>query len=404
MQHTTSGNALMTPRSVLGPRETSILEDFRPKTNLLVFPGAKTNNFKLTMATPTPDVLGPSPSPAQKGGISFSPFRSSTSVKRSSSMLNPSHSPIMEEEQVPSFQKSRSMKSQSGVHTPQDYIRVRPLPEDLPSSPPPPVFRQNLSRQSVSPSQSIMANITNASQATPHANVETHEHDRRSPPGASRSSSQFNIIKLQTPTHTMGLSTYMSTDTFFKERSTPSVHDNPMEDHKGVNIPANSKPVIITPEVERLINMKSRLGYDTPNTARIHDADIEQSYSSEHSVKDGVNDATLKSKIDATGNSDTLFKTLEPGEGTVSKMAEDVILLNTPENDLNSGRTTANDVTLPEIPSPAKEPVSLSGPQLTSSPVGGASPVPRHFNLYTSPIKAVANETEKLYSMDIDLI
>ncbi|KAL4229777.1 hypothetical protein ACF0H5_010168 [Mactra antiquata] len=54
MPHKLYGLSAMTPKELRGPRETTMLEGLRPSTSLHIFPGAKDNNFKLTMAN-TPD-------------------------------------------------------------------------------------------------------------------------------------------------------------------------------------------------------------------------------------------------------------------------------------------------------------------------------------------------------------
>jgi len=409
MHHTMSGLAAATPSSGLGPRETSILEDIRPKTNLLIFPHAKSNNFKLTMLTPTPGISGPSPAPSFKSTTTTSP-RSQVGMRRSMSSAHVP-SPIFEEEIAPSFQKSRSLRSKSGMKTPQEYIRVRPFPDDDTETIVPPVFRNTNIQTNMSPANNMVSTIGDPdSNVIPNGEVEEMELD--STLTSLRNQNNSVLSKFQCKTPTLGLSTFMTPEPHVAHGNNHLLSTDTGSNKKTrVTVPKSVKPFIITPEIERIVNMKSRQSVLSQTIDTNEGGSESQDLTTPQMEPFHANKNVVKTDQEEQTNTqireNTLFKTFEPREGRRSRMADDIFVMSTPSDPFNSGRSTANDVSLPEIPSPNTG-MLLGEPQMTSSPKEVAPKLKTTVidtkEIYQSPIKAQADETERLYNMDVDLM
>lgn len=343
MPHTLSGVSALTPRSLIGPRETSMLEGTRPRTNLLFFPDAKQNNFKLTMAT-TPDLYAQSPALPNKT-MSVPSVRSTISgrMSRGNSVIHPIQSPIKEEDSTNQF--GTSVREVPAFLRSDHYIRNRSFPEP--------------------------SNTPRATSVSETVTDQAHEHSV-SNESLSHSNSHRNIT-LPLEGARVGSSLIMT-----QMDSSLNIQNETEVEHKKVSpniIPETAEPIVISPELERTLNIKSRhtssdIESNIPNT------DVAQSIDSERSENTNIDTDRTSFKLtddkpDSSSQDDKLFTINQPPVN-LSKHSEDVVLTHTPENELNSGRTTVNDVTLPEITTPNENPQStesLPSPQFTSSPI-----------------------------------
>lgn len=355
-----------------------MLEGTRPSTNLLIFPDAKQNNFKLTMAN-TQDLYAQSPALPNKAiSNSLIPtFRSTISgrMSRNNSVIHPIPSPIKEEDSTYHFEKSASgvppfLKSGN-------YIRNRPFPE--PSNTP---------------------RATSMSETITGQEQEHYDH--------KDSSSHTNSVRnISVPLEgaRVGSSLIMT-----QMDISQNIQNEPEAESKKAspNVPETAKPIVISPELERTLNIRSRLA-SAEKEPNVPNNSITQSIETDRS--ENTNIETDRTSIkptddnpDSSSQDDKLFRINQPPVN-LSKHSEDVILTHTPENELNSGRSTANDITLPDITTPNDNPQTteaLPSPQFTSSPIRTKVDIESETKQEEhASSKYYGSETDRLYNLEL---
>ena len=346
MSHKMSGLAGLTPKSLMGPRETTILEPGfkRPSTSLYVFPTAKMNDFKVTMPSQRDSYLT---SPAPSKVPVFEPDKTMSKrpgVTRSVSMLSHRPSPILEEGAF-----SNSGRKAQTLHSRIPYNRAEKTQIDLNGTA---VHlaetennRHSLPRNSISPSPSTSDISRNASR-------------------------QSKLTEQPSEVLNRSVSNHFSVS--------PEVQDL---NTSRVDVPETARPVVITPETEQRVNLKSRLAF-TENEKSIgqneETIDFPSSSHAENTVVDTHNVEDVETVENKTNEQVKLFKSLEMNEVNASKEINDVVLMNTPLSYDNSrkgsARSSTSDTADMQLPNGKSYNHDNNLSPITSTPIGSIAP------------------------------
>ena len=286
LPHKLSGAATIIPKALDNPpRETSFITDRQQKRDVLIFPHAKSTDFKLTLPSKTNK---PQAFPTGSFYSHPEPTHPPPTYKRPESFYNTSiataPSPIPEENYI--------------IHTRNlDSVRV-----NLSSSPGEKSVTGKLKRQ---PSTTSLGDRESSAFAKLPAALEPE------------SNKNFDM-------------------------STRLSESNYQESESGrVNIPHTARPIVISPDVCRSVNMKSQMkGQDD------HVMDM-QSTTKETCRKTDIGTEQNESQ-------NKVFVSMPLTEANVAKQLNDIVLTNTPENTLDSivrspltNIMTNDDVSLP---------------------------------------------------------
>lgn len=386
MQHNVSGEAILTPRSLIGPRETTIVDDIRQRvrTNLHVFTDEKAKNCTLTLAANAS--LASGASPALPNNLSYgNHFQNGPLKKKSFGFVRHTPSPILED--VPGFLASTQTGSKfkdvndgsrpTSRQTNSAQLRNRPQSDSHPG------ISQNKYNASIVKTPRSGETF---SETTPfHANAVSR----------SFSAGQYELQKFTAKKRTTGITTQMVTELDLSDKQSAA--------DLQVSLPKTVTPIILTSEQERSVNMKKNVGLLSKSPTVVYkEKSSPDSCATTVTVNNPKNNQTLGNG--GTPNS-ILFAHQNKGKfaGSPRNQNEEMSSPYSPGYARGSACTSLYDVTLADIMSPeGSNGLGFQSPQFTSSPINAQEK--RETNVYTHKVKEYATETAALYNTDIDLI
>ena len=359
LPHKLYGAATILPRALDNPpRETSFLKSIKPKKDIIIFPQAKSTDFKLTLPSKSDTV----PSFASSRGTFHhysESFHPPTSNKRPESFYNTNiaKSPISEK---PNTSSSRNVDS-------------------------------------------VTVNLSNSPQEKPWLHNKLKRQPSTTSLGDSKDSSAY--AKLPAALEPEPVKSYDPTVT----SSTTGISKNVQSRLSSVNIPQTAQPIIISPEVCRSVNVKSRT--DASSLLEINRVTNHDNTGIETPLNE-LNEEHNPIRPKETESQNRVFETLPLTEANVSKQSHDIILTNTP-NTLDA--TAQSPFTNCQTNDDVSLPVSRQDSTIhNDSSVDATTPLPTIVDETAGNVEAtedvdsnmedISSENKKLQMADIDLI
>lgn len=387
MQHNVTGEAILTPRSLIGPRETTIADDIRQRarTNLYVFTDEKAKNCTLTLAANASLTSGASPALPNK--ISYGNHLQNGSLKKKSfGFVRHTPSPILED--APGFQASTQTGSKfkdvndgsrpTSRQTGSAQLRNRPQSDSTAG------MSQNKYNTSIVKTPSLGDTF---SETTP---FHTKAVSR------SFSSGQYELQKFTAKKRTAGITTQMATELDLSNKQSTADLE--------VSLPKTVTPIVLTGEQERSVNMKRNVGLLSKSPTVVY----KEKFSPDSCATTvTVNNNPKNNQMMGSGGTPNGILFAHQNEdkfgGSHKTPKEEMSSPYSSGYARSSARTSLNDVTLADVMSPeGSDCLGIQSPQFTSSPINAQEN--REQNIYTHKVKEYAPETAALYNTDIDLI
>ena len=292
LPHKLYGIAAITPKALDNPpRETSFLKDIKPRKDIIIFPHAKTNDFKLHL-------------PSKQN-------TSHTFQTGSGTFYNhpePMHPP-------PTYRRPESFYSTSVATAPS------PIPEE-----------RNLTRSRNL--DSVRVNLSNSPEER-SVNNKLKRQPSTTSLGDNKERNAFaNLPAALEPEPVRAF------DSIAMKPFVASTQSRALDSDR-VPVPQTATPIVISQEVCRSVNIKSRMEGQLE-----HKRDM-----SFRSMDENQHTTTSKETEDSQ---DKVFESLPLTKANVSKQSDDVVLTHTPENTLDvevrsplTNFVTNDDVSLP---------------------------------------------------------
>ena len=358
LPHKLYGAAAIIPRALDNPpRETSFLKDIKPKKDIIIFPQAKSTDFKLTL-------------PSKSNAVpSFASSRGT--FHHYSEAFHP----------PPSNKRPESFYSTS--------VATDPILEE----------RYTTSSRNV---DNVRVNLSNSPEERPVV----HNKLKRQPSTTSLGDNKDFSAYAKLPA-ALEPEPFKSYDNMVINSSNTIIKSIPSR-AGSVNIPQTAQPIIISPEVCRSVNVRSRTEASSIESNGV----VKSSNTETESLQtDNTDYKTFQPEV--TEGQNRVFEALPLTEANVSKQSHDVILTNTPETTLDvmaqspfTNCQSNDDVSLP---------VSRQDSTVhNDSSVDTSTPLPTIEDVTTDNVQTVedttlvngdsVSENKRLQMADIDLI